>query len=498
MIAGALELLVSFTLLTLLVLAVRRPIAQLVGAEWAYALWLLPVVLPFLPPIPLLASTAPAFTVVLPSVPMDAAPQAAARESGAWLQWLLALWAGGAAVFAIWQQSTYSAFMLHLGRDGRRADPPVYGGIKVIESEAVEGPVAVGVINRRIVVPLDFASRYTPAERRLALEHELVHHRRLDILWNWLGLSIVTANWFNPVAHIAFRAFRSDQELACDAAVTRRAPAARHDYACALIKAASFPGVLAACPLNRADFLKRRLKMMKQHRSSRARTLGGVASLCLIGGAGLAFGGPGFIHEEQAPAALAASAVAQPAALEAAGISTLRDKCGATGREIVCSNEEAKAPAVKAIVARSASRAEGGQEPAPRRARQALEAEPNAEKAANPEEMAEAQALHDAARMAGLEAADRVEGLARVRESHARVHARAAVIAHRHERVLAALDPLASSRVLMVSMRDPFSAEIDAAIAEARRGVSEARAVGALRMVRFEVERELKVLEHHH
>ena len=211
MIAAALELLASFTLLTLLVLAVRRSVAEIVGAEWAYALWLLPVVVPFLPPLPLLPAAAPAFTVVLPPMSLEAAPHAAAGQSGAWLQWLLALWAGGAAVFAIWQQSTYSAFMLHLGRDGRAADPPSYGGIRVVESEAVEGPVAVGVINRRIVVPLDFASRYTPAERRLALEHELVHHRRFDILWNWVGLAVVMANWFNPIAHIAFRAFRSYQ-----------------------------------------------------------------------------------------------------------------------------------------------------------------------------------------------------------------------------------------------------------------------------------------------
>ena len=39
-----------------------------------------------------------------------------------------------------------------------------------------------GVIERRIVLPGDFSRRYNPVERRLALEHELVHHKRGDIM----------------------------------------------------------------------------------------------------------------------------------------------------------------------------------------------------------------------------------------------------------------------------------------------------------------------------
>ena len=142
----------------------------------------------------------------------------------------------------------------------------------------MQGPVALGLLDRRIVVPADFATRYSAEERRLALDHESIHHRRGDIWWNLVGLFILALNWFNPVAWLAFRAFRADQELACDAAVAAAASAdARHDYARALIKSASRPGLIAACPLNHADQLKRRLKMMKDHRSSRARMLGGAA-----------------------------------------------------------------------------------------------------------------------------------------------------------------------------------------------------------------------------
>jgi len=176
----------------------------------------------------------------------------------------------------------------------------------LVESHAVQGPLALGLLDRRIVVPADFETRYSPGERALALDHEAIHHRRGDIWWNHLGLLILAVNWFNPVAWLAFRAFRADQELACDARVTALASSeARHDYACALIKSASRPGLIAACPLNHADQLKRRLKMMKNHEVSRGRMLAGAAAIATLAGLSLALGTPSSAHphpETQPPA----------------------------------------------------------------------------------------------------------------------------------------------------------------------------------------------------
>jgi len=359
MIAWAMELVVSASLLMLLVLAVRKPVASLFGAEWAYALWLLPVLVPLLPPLPSL-TPAPVFTLLLPPVGGGGAPAEVPTGSGGWLLLLLALWGGGAAVFAIWQQSTYSAFMLHLGPQGRTAVPPSYGGIKVVESDAVEGPVALGIFNRRIVVPVDFGTRYSAAEQRLALEHELIHHRRLDLVWNWAALGMLTLNWFNPIAHIAFRAFRADQELACDAAVTRKAPAERHEYACALIKSASVPGLVAVCPLNNADMLKRRLRMMKKHRVSWGRTGGGIAAIMLVGAVGSALATPSFAQQgEKASAPLIVNDRHHEPIIGPRDVKRLREKCGSDGRgdaSIICTDEEAKDPEVRAIMDRTMQR----------------------------------------------------------------------------------------------------------------------------------------------
>lgn len=288
------------SLAMLLVLAIRQPFARLFGAGPAYALWLLPALRLVMPPLPSLApdipSPVPAETLVIWAADV-AAPVPPDGGSGPWLPVLIAIWALGAATFLIWQWRAYRRFLAELGRDARSLG--AHRGLLLVESPAVQGPVALGLLDRRIVVPADFASRYSAAEQRLALDHESIHHRRGDIWWNLAGLVILGLNWFNPVAWLAFRAFRADQELACDAAVAAAASAdTRHDYACALIKSASRPGLIAACPLNHADQLKRRLKMMKTHRASRARLAGGAAAILTLAGLGLAVGTPGLAQSD--------------------------------------------------------------------------------------------------------------------------------------------------------------------------------------------------------
>lgn len=291
------------SLLMLVVLAVRRPFARLFGSGPAYALWLLPALRLVMPPLPAWSVPSPLPSQTLIVWAEDAAaPLPPDGGPGQWVSLWLALWALGAAALLVWQWLAYRRFLTRLSLSSRSLG--AHRGLPLVESGAVQGPLALGLLDRRIVVPLDFAARYSEAERELALTHEAIHHRRGDIWWNHVALVILALNWFNPVAWFAFRAFRADQELACDAAVTAAAsPDTRAAYAQALIKSASRPGLIAACPLNHADQLKRRLRMMKDHRRSRRRMLGGAAAVALLAGAGLTAGAPGLAQQaESAPA----------------------------------------------------------------------------------------------------------------------------------------------------------------------------------------------------
>lgn len=292
MIDWLLETSLAVTALMLLVLAVRRPVAHFFGAGWAYALWLLPVLRLVLPPCHLFGDAIPSLLAAAPAAIHQGAATASTVPAATaipldWEPLLLALWLAGSAAFILWQSASYIAFMRRLGI-GSQVHASLAQDVGIIESAEVDGPLAIGLLDRWIVVPADFAIRYTPQEQQLALRHERIHHQREDIFWNMVALAVLALNWFNPVAYLAFRAFRTDQELSCDAAVAAGASGEeRRDYAFALVKSASRPGLIAACPLNHAGQLKQRLRMMKAHRRSPLRTFGGSAAAAVLALAGL-------------------------------------------------------------------------------------------------------------------------------------------------------------------------------------------------------------------
>ena len=67
----------------------------------------------------------------------------------------------GAAAFLAWQWLAYRRFLTELSLDSRSIG--AHRGLPLIESAAVQGPVALGLLDRRIVVPADFE---TPLCRR--------------------------------------------------------------------------------------------------------------------------------------------------------------------------------------------------------------------------------------------------------------------------------------------------------------------------------------------
>ena len=389
MIAWLIETLVAVTVLMAMVLVLRGAVARTFGAGWAYALWAVPALRLVLPPLPQLAPDLylPPAMLFIPAAAEMAAPLPAEAGPGQWVPFMLAMWAGGAVIFLVLQWLAYRAFLGRLRETSRPARPPLFGGIRTWISDSVDGPLALGVIERRIVLPGDFSRRYNPVERRLALEHELVHHKRGDIWWNLLATLFLAILWFNPFAWIAFRAFRSDQELACDAAVARTASLdERCDYARALVKSASRPGLIAVCALNPAGELKRRLKMMRAHRASPLRSAGGVVALAAFAAAGFALGSAQpqaaaialpkvAVHAAPAPAepvrlAAAAEPVRAPAAVRRRGRSAASPAARLSSQPMSFASAEAPAPlprtlASMTLVLRHLPRSPVGPRPAP-------------------------------------------------------------------------------------------------------------------------------------
>jgi len=280
----------SMTLLLLLVLAIRKPVGHFFGARIAYLLWILPLARLFMPTLTLEApaEVEPMVAFVPTSAGSDlvaAVPvQGSAFSALASLDWMmivLILWLGGAGLLFISKLASYLLFREDIVADGRLISR--HGNIKILETAAVSGPLAFGLFDKYIAVPTNFFRDYAPRERKLALDHEIAHHESGDLAANFAGLAILSLHWFNPVAWLAWIAFRQDQETACDARVLAQSGReVRAVYGRTIAKSASGHRLGLASPLNQKDKIKGRLKMLGQsEKSTFRRRLG--AGLVAVG-----------------------------------------------------------------------------------------------------------------------------------------------------------------------------------------------------------------------
>jgi len=280
----------SMTLLMLLVLLIRKPVSHFFGARIAYLLWILPLARLFMPTLTLEAPAqvepvAAFVPVTMGSDLVAAVPaQSSAFSALASLDWMmiaLILWLGGAGLLFISKLASYLQFREDIVADGHLIGR--HDNIKILETAAVGGPLAFGLFEKYIAVPTNFFRDYAPRERELALEHEIAHHASGDLAANFVGLTILSLHWFNPVAWFAWIAFRQDQETACDARILAQSGRdVRAVYGRTIAKSASGHRLGLASPLNQKDKIKGRLKMLGQsEKSSLRRNLG--AGLVAVG-----------------------------------------------------------------------------------------------------------------------------------------------------------------------------------------------------------------------
>jgi len=169
------DTMLSMTILMALVLLLRKPVSHFFGPNIAYLLWILPVARLFMPTLTLEAP-APVENVstFIPS-PVGAelltsgSTAAASSSALASLDWMLIgliLWLGCAGLLFISKLASYMQFREDIVADGRLVGR--HGNIKILETAAVGGPLAFGVIEKYIAVPTNFFRDYAPRERELS------------------------------------------------------------------------------------------------------------------------------------------------------------------------------------------------------------------------------------------------------------------------------------------------------------------------------------------
>lgn len=118
--------------------------------------------------------------------------------------------------------------------DGFKAE-----GLRIRQSDEVFSPMLIGLIKPMLVIPEEFNQHFSKEQQTLILEHELCHYQRNDLVWNAFALILLAIMWFHPMAWLAFRYYRRDQELSCDETVlARKHTNCRINYSKALVTAA--------------------------------------------------------------------------------------------------------------------------------------------------------------------------------------------------------------------------------------------------------------------
>jgi len=265
--AWALQTGLVVTMLTVIILCLRRPVTRWFGAGAAYALWILPLLRLFMPPVTIPYFISAFFKQppepVLPQEPFDVIiPAQAFREAaataapsefnmaailvGAWLM-IAALWFGYQILRHFDQIDD-----LRLKTDPVRADlnPVINRAMASVSlkarpdirmSEAPIGPMVTRFWRPMIILPKDFTQQYNDAQQNFALVHEMAHIKRWDLWAAFLVLAFRALNWPNPLIHYAAHKFRADQEGACDAYLLAKLGAGvevKQDYARTLLQAA--------------------------------------------------------------------------------------------------------------------------------------------------------------------------------------------------------------------------------------------------------------------
>lgn len=145
-----------------------------------------------------------------------------------WIGWL-----GVALVLLVRKVTSYHSFARFIRAGWKPVDDPqtldvlddarqavgVKRTLALYHNPLATSPMLVGIFRPVIVLP-DVS---LPADDlRLILMHEMVHYRRMDILYKWITQIVVCIHWFNPIVYLMRREINRACELSCDERVLAR------------------------------------------------------------------------------------------------------------------------------------------------------------------------------------------------------------------------------------------------------------------------------------
>ena len=212
------------------------------------------------------------------AVPVVQAPGQSADGAGAGRLQRAAggVWLAGAAAAALVFAASNACFAVRLRRTRRRIG--TQGRLPVYETGAVGSPCLFGLLRPAIYVTPEAAGDETVL--RHAAAHEAVHFAHGDHVWAVLRGVCLALHWYNPLVWRAATLSRQDAELSCDADTVRRlgeAECAAYGRTLISMTCRRGPRLLAATTMSDNEkSLKERIHMLVKRPKTAGLTLAAV------------------------------------------------------------------------------------------------------------------------------------------------------------------------------------------------------------------------------
>lgn len=251
-----LSLSLSGSLIAILLLFIKPIIKTRLSKTWQYYIFLIVVLrllLPFGPDTSLMGivfsqvetyvevqdksismlKTENLFMEVVPQEKVDKKITPLIPEKKSLVSWLWLVWLIPATLLLLRKVTAYHRYT-HSVKNGCSLVPDVHiqkiwgrtcgiMGIKYYPSlatnEQVASPMLIGIIHPMIVLP---DTELKDTDMCYIFQHELVHYKRLDIVYKWLVQLTLCLHWFNPVVYWINREVNRNCELSCDEVVIRQ------------------------------------------------------------------------------------------------------------------------------------------------------------------------------------------------------------------------------------------------------------------------------------
>lgn len=147
--------------------------------------------------------------------------------------------------------------------------------IPIVYDNNMKTPSLFGLVRPKLLMSSEIINTLSEEEKRYIFLHELAHFKRKDNWANSAMLLVQILHWFNPIVWYAFYKMREDCEVACDAYVLSRLKEAEHkkygETIINLINTISKPywaSITTGMTNSNRSGIKRRIKMIAMFRKN--------------------------------------------------------------------------------------------------------------------------------------------------------------------------------------------------------------------------------------